>query len=435
MARNDEASGTSVRRFGASGDGEAKDGPAIQAAIDAVSRSGGGDVVLPPGGYASGSLFLKDGVRLRLEQGATLLGSRDVRDYPVVDSRWEGSTRSTHAALIHARGAIGIGIVGPGTIDGRGQEWWRLFEEKALERPRPRLVALEDCEGVVLSGFSAKDSPSWTINPVRCRDVLVSGLSIRNPPDSPNTDGINPDSCSSVRIIGCFVSVGDDCITIKAGTEDEKPGLRRPCEDIVVADCVLERGHGGVVIGSEMSGGVRNVVVSNCVLKGTDRGIRMKSRRGRGGSVERVRVSNIVMDDVLCPFTMNLRYACGSWGNPLVADRGPRPAGEGTPTFRDISFNGITATNVRLAAAWLDGLPERPIEGVSFFDVSVGMGGSDAPAPVEMSDDAGAEARAGFIAFNVRGLRLGSFRISGHEGEAWRLSGCEGAERWGCSPA
>jgi polygalacturonase len=425
----------SVRDHGAVGDGRAADGRAIQAAIDAAGSRGGGTVVLPPGGYVSGSIFLRSGVTLWLDSGAVLLGSRDPRDYPLVESRWEGSTRMTHAGLVHARGEKNIAVLGRGRVDGRGEEWWRAFREGSLEHPRPRLFALEDCEDVLLEGFTAVNSPAWTINPVRSRNVRIHGLSITNPPDSPNTDGINPDSCRSVRISDCFVSVGDDCITIKSGTELERPDLRMACEDIVVTNCVLERGHGGVVIGSEMSGGVRNVAVSNCVFKGTDRGLRMKTRRGRGGTVERVRVSNIVMYDVLCPFALNMHYHCGGKrGDPVVGDRGALPPDEGTPAFRDISYNAISAVGARIAAAFVDGLAEAPVERLSFTDVSVEMSGEDEPVPPEMADGLPPLSRAGFVATHVRGLRMSAFRVSGHRGEAFALVGCEDVEMDSCSP-
>lgn len=424
-----------AKDFGALGDGEAFDGPAIQAAIDAVSAGGGGEVVLPPGGYVSGSLFLRDGVVLRLDEGAALLGSRDPRDYPVVEGRWEGVTREVHAGLVHARGARGIGVVGGGIVDGRGQEWWRLFRSGALDRPRPRLVSVEDCEDVVLEGFRAKDSPSWTINPVRSRNVTIAGLSIINPPDSPNTDGIDPDSCSRLNISDCYISVGDDCIAIKAGSELESPGMRAPCEGVMVSGCVLERGHGAIVLGSEMSGGIRDVLVKDCVFRGTDRGIRMKSRRGRGGAVERFRAKGIEMRDVPCPFTINMRYHCGgARGDPEVADFGPRPFGAGTPAFREIAFESIRAFGATVAAAWLDGLAESPIEGASFKNVSIDLGGDSAPVPAEMSDWAPPLSRAGFCAFDVQGLRLENLYIGGQEGPAYVLGGCEGVRHLGCDP-
>ncbi len=178
-----------------------------------------------------------------------------------------------------------------------------------------------------------------------------------------------------MHISDCHVSVGDDCITLKAGNQFEMPDLRASCRDITITNCTLERGHGGVVIGSEMSGGVQNVVISNCVFIGTDRGIRLKSRRGRGGTVEHVRVNNLVMDGVLCPFTMNLYYHCGARGDQTVSDKNARPVDEGTPIIRHIHFSNITATGVSTAAGFFYGLAEMPLEDISFTDVSISHDG------------------------------------------------------------
>jgi polygalacturonase len=426
--------GTSVKSFGALGDGRNLDGPAIQAAIDAAGRNGGGEIVLPPGGYVSGSLFLRDGVALRLERGAALLGSRDPRDYPLAPTRWEGREVLAHSSLVGAVGARNVGVTGGGLIDGRGDEWWRLARDKSLANPRPLLLSFDRCETVVLDGFEARNSPSWTVRPLRSRNVSIRGLTVINPPDSPNTDGIDPDSCQNVRISDCYVSVGDDCIAIKAGAEAGPGSELVPCENVIVTNCVLERGHGGVVIGSEMSGGVRDVVVSACIFRGTDRGIRMKTRRGRGGKVEHVRVSGLVMEDTLCPFTINSHYGCGAWDDPAVADLGLRAVGSGTPAFTDIAFSSITATGARLAAAWIDGLAESPIRGLSFEDVSIELGGEAAPAPAEMSPNAPAISRAGFRAYNVLGLRLANVSIKGQSGPAYRLRGCPDARTYSCEP-
>jgi len=418
-----------VREHGAIGDGRNDDRAAIQACIDAAGAAGGGLVFLPPGGYVSGSLFLRDRVELHLERGAVLLGSLDPRDWPLVESRWEGETRLVHAALLHAQGRRGIAVTGGGLIDGRGDHWWRRFREGDLANPRPRLLVAEDCEDVLFEGFSATNSPSWTVNPVRSRNLRITGLSISNPPDSPNTDGINPDSCRSVRISDCFVSVGDDCITIKSGTELEKPGLSMASEDIVVTNCVLERGHGGVVIGSEMSGDVRNVAISNCVFRGTDRGIRLKTRRGRGGVVERIRVSNVVMDGVDVPLAVNMRYHCGARGDAKVASLEALPVDAGTPRFRDIALSGIVATGARVAAAWIEGLAESPVERLSLSDFSVGMDGEGGSAPPEMADGLPALSRAGVHANHVRGLRLRDIRVTGQDGKAVNATDCPGLEQ------
>ena len=239
---------------------------------------------------------------------------------------------------------------------------------------------------------------------------------------SSDLDGINPDSCRFVHITGCHIDVGDDCVTIKSGIESERADKRGPCENVTVTGCTMAQGHGGVVIGSETSGDVRNVVVSNCVFVGTERGIRIKTRRRRGGVIEDVRVANIVMRDVLVPFTIDLFYDYLAKGDPFVADRGPRPVDGGTPRVRRIAFAHITAVEAHIAAASLHGLPEMPIEDVSFSDVLVRMSAQARAGRPEQADGLEPMSRRGFLAWNVRGLRLDRVDVAGQEGEAFVLT-------------
>lgn len=406
-----------VRDYGARGDGIVLDTRALQDAINA----GAGTVVVPPGKYLIGAIFMRDEVTLHLEPGVTLLGSESAADYPIIDARWEGLTQPTHAPLISGTGLKNIAVTGRGTIDGQGASWWQRHLEKSLAYPRPRLISFSECSNVLVEGVTLTNSPAWTINPVRCENVAVDKVTIINPADSPNTDGINPDSCRNVHVSNCHIDVGDDCITIKSGIESESPKPLVPCENITVTNCTMVHGHGGVVIGSEMSGGVRNVVISNCVFVGTDRGIRLKSRRGRGGVVEDIRVTNIVMQDVLCPFTMNLYYHVNKRGDPIVADKSARPLDLGTPRFRRIHFAHITARNAQFAAAFLYGLPEAPIEDISFDDVSISMAANALAGAPDMMDDIAPMSSAGFFARNVRGLLLRDVRVENQIGEAFLI--------------
>jgi polygalacturonase len=408
--------------FGAKADGVTLDTTALQSAIDACAVHGGGTVIVPAGRYLTGALFFRDNLTLHLEAGATLLASQDPADYPVTPNRWEGAEQLTYAPLMAGNGLKNITITGRGTIDGQGEPWWRAHNEKTLAYPRPRLIGFADCQNVLIEGVTLTNSPAWTINPVRCENVNVRGVTIINPPDSPNTDGINPDSCRLVRISDCFVSVGDDCITIKAGTQHEHPERRAACRDIAITNCTLERGHGGVVIGSEMSGDVRNVVISNCVFIGTDRGLRMKSRRGRGGVVENVHVTNLIMDGVLCPFTMNLYYHCnGAKGDTTVSDKNPRPVDDGTPAFRNIHYSHITAVDVKIAAGFFYGLAEMPLEDISLTDISVSLtGGAEADYP-EMADGIPSMSQAGFFIRNARNIRLDNVQVHNQIGLAFDL--------------
>ncbi len=408
--------------FGAVADGRTLDTRALQAAIDACAERGGGTLVLPAGRYLTGTLNFRDNITLHLEAGATLLGSQNPADYPITSNRWEGMEQQTFAPLLAGNGLENIAITGRGVIDGQGSFWWRAHRAGSLPFPRPRLIGFADCRNVLIEGVTLTNSPAWTVNPVRCENVNVRGVTIHNPPESPNTDGINPDSCRLVRISDCFISVGDDCITIKSGTQFEHPERRAACRDIAITNCTLERGHGGVVIGSEMSGDVQNVVISNCVFIGTDRGIRMKSRRGRGGVVQNVRVSNIIMDGVLCPFTMNLYYNCnGAKGDPLVSDKTMRPVDEGTPAFRNVHYSHITAVGVKLAAGFFYGLAEMPLDDISLSDISITMSpGMEADFP-EMADEIPRLTQAGFFIRNARNLRFDGVRVTGQIGPAFDL--------------
>jgi len=407
-----------VRDYGARGDGQALDSPAIQAAINACFIKGGGTVFLPAGQYLTGSLFLRDNISLHLDSGAIVLGSQNPDDYPIIHSRWEGKHQDTYAPLITGQNLNNVSISGRGTIDGCGAVWWQAKKDRTLAHPRPRLISFSDCTNVLIEGITALNSPSWTIHPVHCRNVNIRGVTIINPADSPNTDGIDPDSCRLVRISDCYISVGDDCIAIKSGTEEELPDRFAPCRDIAITNCTLERGHGGVVIGSEMSGGVKNVVISNCVFVGTDRGIRIKSRRGRGGQIEDIRVSNLIMDGVLCPFAMNLYYHIGVSGDAVVSDKNPRAINAGTPRLRRIHFSHITAREVKHAAGFLYGLAEMPLEDVSFSDVSISLSAEADSGYPEMADDIPAMSRAGFFIRNARHLRLKHVEIKGQIGNA-----------------
>lgn len=420
--------GFNVRNFGAIGDGQILDTQAIQATIEACHNLGGGTVWFPAGQYVTGSIFLRSNISLHLEAGAVLLGSEAPVDYPVIKSRWEGREQSVHASLIGGEGLQDIAIVGRGTIDGRGAGWWQRQREKTLDYPRPRLISFTGCRNLLIENITVTHSPSWTINPVRCENVTINNVTVINPPDSPNTDGINPDSCRNVRISNCYVSVGDDCITLKSGSEADHLEHRMPCSEIAITNCTLAAGHGGVVIGSEMSGDVRNVVISNCVFTGTDRGLRFKSRRGRGGMVENVRVTNVVMTDVLCPLTMNLYYAPGAWGDPTVSDKGPHPVTAGTPHVRGIHISHLTATGVKTAAAFLFGLAEMPVEDVSLSDVSISMDPKAKPGYADMADDIELMQRTGFYIRNTRWLRLRNVEVRGQSGPAIRLIDSSHAE-------
>ncbi len=371
-----------VRNYGAAGDGKHLETAAINKAIEACAKAGGGTVYLPPGKYLTGTLVLKSHVILDLDAGATILGSENPEDYPTCKDPW-GGDRAEISSLIYAEDAENVTITGRGTINGQGQVWWQRqwlmapkkgmpgaktpeeqAEVKKISRGRPQLIRLVRCRDVVIEHLNLTNSASWNVHPLFCDFVRVDGLTIIATVPSPNTDGINPESCRNVQIINCRIDVGDDCVTLKSGIDEKGRRMGRPDENITVANCVMKKGHGGVTIGSEMSGGVRNVTVANCVFQGTDIGIRVKAQRGRGNVVEGLTVANIVMQDVPHPFTITTFYH----GDDKPGD--VFPVDEGTPRFRDFLFSNITARGAQDAGS-ITGLRELPIEDISFSHIHI----------------------------------------------------------------
>lgn len=421
-----------ITEFGAENDGSICT-ESIQKAIDKAYENGGGRIVIPPGEFLTGALFLKDHIELHLAAGAVLKFSNQQADYFVVTSRWEGVVREVYASCLYAENSQHIAITGFGTIDGNGEKWWQLFrnERKKLLYPRPKLISLDGCENISIKDVTLINSPSWTVNPICSNNITIDNIKIHNPQDSPNTDGIDPESCMNVRISNCHIDVGDDCIAIKAGTEDTAE--RIACENITITNCTMVHGHGGVVLGSEMSGNIRNVTISNCVFQDTDRGIRLKSRRGRGGVVEDIRVSNIVMEGVMCPFILNLYYFCGPKGkDKYVWDKNPYPVTNETPMFRRIHFANITARNVQAAAGFIYGLAEQYISELTFNQVDISLAVDAIPGkPAMMAGIEDMNNRGFYVGF-AKDILFNRVTIENHEGPAFFLENCEDIELINC---
>ena len=382
---------------GASNKGE-NSTAAIRRAIEKAVEQGGGTVYFPPGEYLTGALELQSDITLHLNAGAVLKFSTDFDDYlPFVQSRWEGTVMQNFSPLIYANNAENIAITGRGKIDGQGQAWWKemyriKYPEDGKKLPlnkyqkmwdeqnegletadyyqgtmkikffRPPLFQAFQSKNIRIEGVTIVNSPFWTINPAFSENITITGVTIINPAGGPNTDGINPTSCKNVRISDCYISVGDDCIAIKSGRDMDGRKWATPTENVTITNCTMLDGHGGVVIGSETSGGVKKVTISNCVFDGTDRGIRLKSARGRGGVVEEIRVSNIVMKNIKDEaIVMNLFY------DPETK---PEPVTERTPIFRNIHISNLTGSNVK-RAGYIHGIVEMPVENISFSNVNI----------------------------------------------------------------
>ncbi|MGV3589365.1 MAG: glycoside hydrolase family 28 protein, partial [Adhaeribacter sp.] len=328
-----------VLDYGAKNDGSKKATEAIKKAIAAASAKGGGTVYFPAGEYLTGPIHLKSNITIFIDAGALIKFSDNFDDYlPMVPSRYEGIDVTSFSPLFYAYKAENITIRGQGTIDGQGKKWWDFAEGESRKsndskwqkefhrlnqnilRPdlpgviergflRPPFIQPMHCKNVLIEGITIINSPFWTVNPNFCENVTVTGVTINNPP-SPNTDGINPESCNNVHISNCHISVGDDCITIKSGKDRAGRKMATPAQNYTITNCTMLSGHGGVVIGSEMSGDVRKITISNCIFDGTDRGIRIKSARGRGGVVEEIRVDNIIMKNIReQAIVLDLQYA------------------------------------------------------------------------------------------------------------------------------
>ena len=424
-----------VLSFGAKPDGETLNTEAFRAALRAAADAGGGTVVVPAGAYVTGSLALLSNVTLHLEAGARLQGSLDPKDYPLIPDPWSGEGKQRHAPLIGGADVVNVALTGRGTVDGRGKVWWDRVRRGDLEHRRPQLVQFLNCRDVLIEGLTFVNSPNWTLNPTCCDNVTIRGVTLRNPYESPNTDGINPDGCADVHISDCHIDVGDDCVTIKSGTRD-RAVPRKACECVTITNCTMIHGHGGVVIGSEMSGDVRDVAISNCVFAGTDRGLRIKSRRGRGGVVEDVRATNIVMRGVLCPFVVNLFYDAGSAKGGPADPTAPAPVDEGTPAFRNLTFSHITSRDTTCAAGVVYGLPERWVEGITFDDVVVTLAEETVEEHPAMAAALGTMRGEGFLLSNVRNVRMRDVEVRPRRGPALRVENAEDVDIEGLrSPA
>lgn len=353
-----------IRDFGAVGDGKTGNTAAIQAAIDACAVAGGGRVVVPAGVFVSGAIALKSCIELHLAAGAVLQGSRDFRDYPLMDFEMQGyRVRHWPASLVTGVGLHDVSITGHGTLDGQGDVWWKYIDEKG-DLPRPVLISLNDCDRVLVRDIRAMNSPSWTFRLMVCRNLVVDGVSVKNPwRQYRNNDGINLVSCRDARVVNCHVDTGDDGITLKSipdyhmvciGRPDyTKPHI--PCENILVGNCLVRHAHGGVVIGSETVGGVRNVTVSNCIFEGTRGGVYVKGSQ-YGGTVENLQVSNVIMRGV--ELALNIEVETG-YGD------GPRGPYDRVATVRNCQFQHITMESV-CQAIRIVGHAQSPARDISF---------------------------------------------------------------------
>lgn len=431
VVTEEESATLDVREFGAKGDGIQDDTPFLQAAFLCCPENG--RVLIENGVYRITSLFLKSGISVEIAGNAKLMAIPDREKYPILpgmlknkDGReayylgtWEGEPAPMFSGILCGVGVKNVTIYGEGTVDGAAsfENWWNN-PKQIRDASRPRLFFLNHCQNIRVQGLKLQNSPSWTIHPFFSRNLLFCHVEVRNPPDSPNTDGIDPESCKNVEICGMKFSLGDDCIAIKSGKVSVGKAYRIPCEKIRVHQCLMERGHGAVTIGSENAGGVKEILVENCLFSHTDRGLRIKTRRGRGKDsvLDEICFRNLKMNHVMTPFVVNAFYFCDSDGKTeYVQSRETLPVDERTPEIRRLSFENIEAENCHVAAAYFEGLPEQKIREIKMKNVRIAF--ADQPKTGIPAMALGVEpcSRKGLIVKNVENLILENVDVFGDE--------------------
>lgn len=378
-----------VRDFGAVGDGKTKETAAIQQALDRCSVLGGCEVLVPAGEYLTGAVALRSNTTLRLEKGATLLGTPDFADYPVTQVRWEGKWIQGHVGLIYAIDAEHIGVVGPGRIVGNAALGGRPTPQNPLRHPA--LIEPINCNDVRLEDFSTEYARMWSVHPTYTDNIFIKNLTIRS--TGGNGDGIDIDSCKHVHIEGCDISTGDDCISIKSGRGMEGYTLLRTSEDILITGCTFADSIFACIgIGSETSGGIRNVRIEHCKFTHAQtHAIYIKSRPGRGAFIEDITATDLDVSGMVGGF---LRFNFLGSG---LQDQSPVPGLEGIPTLKNFHFSNVRVKDVPVLVDGTSVHPDKPLEGFSLINVT-------------------GTASKGISLANIRNAKLRDINVNGYTG-------------------
>ncbi|WP_261511880.1 glycoside hydrolase family 28 protein [Chryseobacterium paludis] len=421
------ANTVSITQYGGVAGGNVKNTEAFKKAIESLTKKGGGRLIVPRGMWLTGPIELKSNINLHLEEGAFIIFSKDKNDYPLVDVSFEGLNTIRCQSPISAKNANNIAITGKGVIDGSGDAWRAIKKGKVAESEwkeiissggilssdgktwypsesykkgfessssfnvpdkiskeelktvkdflRPVMVSLIGCDKVLLDGPTFQNSPAWNLHPLMCSNVILRNLTVRNPWFSQNGDGVDLESCKNVLIYDNTFDVGDDAICIKSGKNEDGRKRNMPTENVIIKNNIVYHGHGGFVVGSEMSGGARNIHVSDCTFIGTDIGLRFKTTRGRGGIVENIYIKNINMINIPTQVIgFNMFYEGASPvledGQKKEGNKAPEklyPVTEETPIFRNIFFKNINAIN-SYEAITLFGLAEMNLKNIVIED-------------------------------------------------------------------
>ena len=408
------------------GDGRHDNTISLQALFDQ-----GGKITIPEGVYLTGPLTISRSADIRFEDGAVIRFIPDFSLYKPVYTRWEGVKCWCMHPCLYIKDACGVTLSGNGVIDGSGDVWWDQANARrnAADGPqtdiekkfaslnpgfenqpgggggrqvqflRPPLLQIHSSQDVTLDGLRLQNSPFWTLHPLFSKNITLKNLVIENPAEAPNTDGIDIESCSHVTVDSCYVHVGDDGIALKSGSGVSGIRDAAPAEYVTITNCTVKAAHGGAVIGSETAAGIHNVTVSGCTFDGTDRGIRIKTRRGRGGCLHDLRFENLVMKNNLCPLVVNMYYRCGCSDMSLFSlDK--MPVDDETPSLYNLEVINCKGTDARSSAAMLVGLPESPLRNVSIRNCSFSIA-TENLEPVDKSD-----MYLGLPEITCRGIRL-----------------------------
>ena len=404
-----------ILSFQAKLSGAALNTVSIQSAIDQCNKRGGGTVVIPQGMWISGPLYLKSNVNLHLNQGALLIFTTDKSKFQLVRGDYEGKTAARNESPINGNDLENIAITGKGIIDGNGDAWravnesqltsaqWKekiasggvlsdnhktwypsiQFKEaqqkgkSMLIAPgqdlqsfndmkdflRPNLLVLKNCKKVLIEGLTFQNSAAWCLHPILCENLTITGVRVKNPAYAQNGDGMDLESCRRFIVENSLLDVGDDAICIKSGKDEEGRKRGKPTAEGIIRGNTVYSGHGGVVIGSEMSGGANNIFIENCTFMGTDKGLRFKSTRGRGGVVENIFARNIMMKDIVAEAIFFDLYYFVKFATDGVRDERP-VVNEGTPVFRNMVFEDIICDGAK-TAVFIRGLPEMKVKNIS----------------------------------------------------------------------
>jgi exo-poly-alpha-galacturonosidase len=343
-----------ITDYGAVSDTATINTSSIQKAIDQCAADGGGLVIIPKGTFISGSIFLKPGVNFRIDKNGVLKGSVNPDDYTQINTRWEGEERKWSACLLNADGLNGIKIYGEGQIDGSGLVWTKRGW-KGLPYGKPRLVGIQNCSKVEVSGLQLRNQASWGLFVLYSKDIEIKNLHIAAAHNIPSSDGIDIDSGNHIRISDCYIDVNDDCISIKSGKDEDGLRVNRPAENILIEKCTFGYGHGGVAMGSETSGGIRNVLVKDCIAEADNWApIRFKTQPSRSGVVENITYQNIKLKNTRKAFEFNMAWRMVN----------PKPAALVLPVVKNVRL--INVSGAVKTVGDMHGLVGSPIKGVTF---------------------------------------------------------------------